>query len=239
MSFVHYSQPTLLELQKKARASTEKAGKRGRAMNPVVIQGRTIAKSYWGKAWCDTIESYADYSSRLDRGKRYVRGGTVIDLQIKKGVVKALVQGRRVRPYKVTIEIQPISQTRLNKIKKVCEKRITDIEALMNGDFPEDLQELFLNKEGLFPGPRQISFDCSCPDWARLCKHVAAVLYGIGAMFDENPFLFFELRGIDVNSLVSEALVNHVDQMLSHAHVHTKRMIDDKDISDIFQLDVK
>ena len=162
-----------------------------------------------------------------------------IDLQIKKGVVKALVQGRRVRPYKVTIEIQPISQTRLNKIKKVCEKRITDIEALMNGDFPEDLQELFLNKEGLFPGPRQISFDCSCPDWARLCKHVAAVLYGIGAMFDENPFLFFELRGIDVNSLVSEALINHVDQMLSHAHVHTKRMIDDKDISDIFQLDVK
>lgn len=97
----------------------------------------------------------------------------------------------------------------------------------MTGDFPEQMSELFQGKDGLFPAPREISFSCSCPDWALMCKHVAASLYGVGARLDENPLLFFELRGIDVDHFIDVTLANKVEAMLANAGNVSSRMMDD------------
>lgn len=233
-----YEQPTEAKLKKNASESIKKDKKRGKENHPVIIQGRKIAKTWWGEAWCSNLERYADYESRLDRGKRYVRTGAVIDLDIKKGKVLARVQGRRKAPYKVEIRISPISEERCQSILEKCGNKIENLEALLNGGFPEDLKSLFLEKNGLFPSAREISFQCSCPDWALMCKHVAAVLYGIGARFDENPLLFFELRGIEVNRFVDVALENKVEKMLHNADKKSDRIMETVDYTSLFGVDI-
>lgn len=230
----HYSQPDTAQLKNNARQTMQKEKSKGKKMDPVVIQGRNIVKSWWGQAWCDNLEKYADFESRLDRGKRYVRTGAVVDLKIQKGKVLARVQGRRKTPYKVEIRISPLSEERCQYAIEQCGKKIENLERLMNGDFPEELKEMFMGTQGLFPSPREISFNCSCPDWALLCKHVAAVLYGIGARFDENPLLFFELRGIDVGRFVDVTLANRLDSMLANADKPSERIITEDNWEKIF-----
>lgn len=237
-SSTQYSQPTIEELQHRIEQSNKKANKKGKQLHPVIIEGRQIAKSWWGQAWCHTIESYADYESRLTRGKRYVRSGTVVDLKITKGKVRARVQGRRAAPYKVEINISPLKEEIIDRLIDQCGQKISSLQDLINGNFPAELQNLFTSENGLFPAQKEISFSCSCPDWALMCKHVAAVMYGIGAMFDENPFLFFELRGIDASRLIDVALESHVDNMLAHAHDESDRVIADDQISDLFGFDL-
>lgn len=231
-----YQQPAVSELKKNAAMSTKRVKKQGKELLAVVIQGRTIAKQWWGKAWCDNLEQYADYESRLDRGKRYVRTGAVIDLQLQKGKVSARVQGRRKSPYKVEIRISPLSEERCQKIIEKCGRKIENLEALLQGDFPEELKGLFLGEGGLFPQPKEISFQCSCPDWALLCKHVAAALYGIGARLDENPLLFFELRGIEVNKFVDVALADRVEKMLGNAKKPSNRIMEEASWQSLFGL---
>lgn len=221
----YYSQPNAAQLQSNARDTVKKARAKGKAMEPVVIQGRKIARSWWGEAWCRNLERYADYESRLDRGKRYVRTGAVVDLKIGKGKVSARVQGRRKTPYKVEIRISPLSEERCQNAIRQCGRKIENLELLLQGRFPEELKELFTGEGGLFPTAREISFQCSCPDWALMCKHVAAALYGIGAKFDENPMLFFELRGIDVGKFIDVALENKVEHMLEHVDCRSERVI--------------
>ena len=161
----------------------------------------------------------------------------MIDLQIVKGKVKARVQGTRRAPYKVEINISPLKEDVCEEIIDKCSSQIQNLQQLLNGEFPEDLKEVFLSDHGLFPTQREISFNCSCPDWAIMCKHVAAVLYGIGAKLDENPFLFFELRGIDVNKLVDVTIKDHVDSLLKHADMPvTDRVMDDSCIETLFGL---
>lgn len=213
----HYEQPSSSKLKKNSIASKKKADKKGDVLNPIVVQGRIIAKNWWGKAWCENLERYADYENRLDRGRRYVRAGTVIDLRIEKGKVLAKVQGRRKAPYKVEIRISPLSEEKCQNIIGKCNKKLGNIEALLGGNFPEEMQELFKDRDGLFPSPKEIGFTCSCPDWALMCKHVAAVLYGVGVRLDEQPLLFFTLRGIDVERFIDVALENKVEQMLKNA----------------------
>ena len=229
-----YSQPTTSELKRKSEASRVSAEKKGKRLEPVVIQGRKIAKSWWGKAWCDNLERYADYESRLDRGKRYVKTGAVIDLSITKGRIQAKVQGSRKTPYKVEIRISPLSEERCQEILQKCGKRVETLEKLLAGDFPEELKELFTRQGGLFPSSREISFSCSCPDWALMCKHVAAVLYGIGARLDENPSLFFELRGIEMGRFIDVAIANRVERMLKNAGQTSGRTMDEGDIRGLF-----
>lgn len=211
-----YSQPTETSLKRNAGESKKKAKAKGKILEPVKIEGRIIAKTWWGKAWCENLERYADYGSRLDRGKRYVRAGTVIDLKIEKGKILARVQGRRKTPYKTEIRISPLSEERCQRIIEKCSGKIESLDTLLRGDFPENLKELFLEEGGLFPMPREISFNCSCPDWALMCKHVAAALYGIGARLDQNPLLFFELRGIEMEHFVDVALASKVESMLAN-----------------------
>lgn len=223
----YYSQPTASEIRKKSAASARKEKEKGKTLEPVIVQGRAIAKNWWGKAWCDNLEQYADYESRLDRGKRYVRTGAVIDLKIQKGKISARVQGTRKTPYKVEIRISPLSEEKCQEILLKCGRRMKNLETLMAGNFPEEMQELFRGRDGLFPTPREISFGCSCPDWALMCKHVAASLYGVGARLDEQPMLFFELRGIDVNKFIDVALANKVEAMLANAQKPSGRIIEE------------
>ncbi len=229
-----YSQPDKSQLSRNAKASREKAEKKGQTLEPVVIEGRKITKTWWGNAWCENLERYADYENRLDRGKRYVRSGTVLDLKIQKGLVLARVQGSRKTPYKVEIHISPLSEERCEDIIEKCGQRIQNIEALVAGNIPEDMQEIFLGQDGLFPRPKEISFGCSCPDWALMCKHVAAVLYGIGARLDQDPLLFFELRGIDPERFVGIALENKVEEMLKNEGKPSSRIMDGDDALELF-----
>ena len=229
-----YSQPTAGELRKKSEASRKKEAKKGNVLEPVIVQGRTIVKNWWGKAWCNNLEQYADFESRLDRGKRYVRTGAVLDLKIQKGKILARVQGTRKAPYKVEIRISPLSEEKCQNIIEKCGKKLENVEALMAGNFPEEMQELFQGKDGLFPAPKEISFNCSCPDWALMCKHVAAALYGVGVRLDEQPLLFFELRGIDAGRFIDVTLANRVEQMLANADCKSPRIMDDADVMALF-----
>lgn len=231
-----YSQPGTQELKDNARATVKRESAKGKTVEPVVICGKSIASSWWGQAWCSNLEQYADFESRLDRGKRYVRTGAVVDLKIQKGKVLARVQGRRKTPYKVEIRISPLSEERCQYAIRQCGKKIENMERLLKGEFPEELKELFTGENGLFPSPKEISFNCSCPDWALLCKHVAAVLYGIGARFDENPLLFFELRGIDVGKLIDVALESRIESMLANADKPSGRIMSEDSWQGVFGL---
>ena len=231
-----YSQPSAEELRRRASESLQAATKKGRHYEPVIVKTTRgpICESWWGQAWCENLEGYADYASRLERGQRYVRSGAVVDLQIRNGSVEAKVQGRRKAPYKVTIHIGRLSEEKCQSIIGRCNQKISSIETLVSGEFPEELKDIFTEEGGLFPTPREISFSCTCPDWALMCKHVAAVMYAIGVRFDENPFYFFELRGIDVDRFINVALENRLDLMLEHADCSSDRIIGSDSVSALF-----
>jgi len=185
------------------KAAKKMAGK-GRTLSPVQLDGRTIAKTFWGQAWCKNLESYSDYANRLPRGRTYVRNGSVIDLQIAAGTVTALVQGSSL--YTITIKIAPLAAPRWRAFKDRCAGRVTNLLDLLQGRLSKEiLADLTARDTGLFPAPAEIDLGCSCPDWADMCKHVAAVLYGVGARLDHDPALFFTLRGVEMQELISAA----------------------------------
>ena len=223
--YPNYAQPTAAEIQRRVSRTQETAKQKGQVLHPVRPTGRSIATSWWGQAWCENLERYADYESRLGRGRSYVRNGAVVDLQIVKGKVSARVQGSRKTPYKVEIRISPLSQEQCDSILARCSAKVDSLESLLSGNFPESLKDIFLGEGGLFPQPREISFNCSCPDWAMMCKHVAATLYGIGARLDEDPLLFFTLRGIEMDRFVDVVIANRIESMLSNADKPSSRII--------------
>lgn len=221
--------------KEKANSSLAKLQKKNKDIEPVIIEGRTLAKSWWGKAWNLNLESYADYENRISRGKSYVRSNMVLDLKITKGMVKAKVQGSRKKPYDVEILIDALSRNKWEQVTQLCNHKIDSLEQLIEGKFPQELDVLFKEKKyGIFPSTKEIHFDCNCPDWASMCKHVAAVLYGIGARLDSNPMLFFELRDIDSKELVRKSVEQKLESMLKNAGKKSKREIAEKDIADIF-----
>lgn len=234
--YKNFTQPSEAELKRKQEASKKKAAKKGKTLDPIIVltTGRNVCTSWWGKEWCRNLESYADFQNRLSRGKRYVRTGCVIDLKIKKGVIHALVQGSRGTPYRITIRISPLSEKKIEKIVKACHHKLDSLEKLIEGTFPKDMQELFLSEDGLFPKPSEIDFNCSCPDYAYMCKHIAASLYGVGVRLDEDPLLFFELRGIDPQQFIKGAITSRVESMLKNENKPSDRTIDEEKITDIF-----
>ena len=229
-----FEQPSAEELRRRAEASSRRAKEKGENYEPVHIRGRQLCSSWWGLAWCRNLEKYADYASRLQRGKRYVRTGTVVDLKITESRITARVQGSRKTPYKTEIRISPLSEEICDEIIDRCGRRIEDMEALVQGSFPAELKGLFTGERGLFPSQREISFQCSCPDWALMCKHVAAAMYAAGVRLDENPFFFFRLRGIDPDRFIDVALENRVETMLQNAGNLTDRVIRDADLTRLF-----
>lgn len=228
---------SVAEKKAKASRSLAKMKKKNPDIEPVIIEGRTLAKNWWGKSWNINLESYADYSNRIERGKRYVRNNAVLDLKISKGKVAAKVQGSRVKPYDVEITIDALDNKKWEQVTELCNHRIDSLEQLIEGKFPKELEILFTDKKyGMFPSPKEIHFACSCPDWAYMCKHVAATLYGIGARLDNDPMLFFALRDIDGQMLIRKSMERKLESMLKNASKKSKREIAAKDISDIFGL---
>lgn len=226
---------SVAEKKEKAGKAAEKLRKKNPDIEPVILEGRALAKTWWGKAWNQNLESYADYSNRIARGRSYIRSNTILDLKISKGNVIALVQGSSVKPYAVKIQIDTLKQQNWDKVTALCNHRIDTLEQLVEGKFPKELEVLFTEKKyGLFPSPKEIHFDCSCPDWASMCKHVAAVLYGIGARLDSNPMLFFELRDLDSKELLKKSVERKLEYMLKNAENKSNREIAEEDVFDIF-----
>lgn len=196
--------PSVEERRRKAEREGQRLAKRGRKLSPVVIEGNKIARSFWGKAWCENLESYRDYENRLPRGRSYVRHRAVLDLGISAGKITALVSGSDV--YEVGITIKPLAAPHWGRIKAQCAGQVGSLIELLEGRLSESVMRVVTHRdEGLFPKPKEIQMECSCPDMATMCKHVAAVLYGVGARLDAQPDLLFVLRKVEHAELVAGA----------------------------------
>jgi len=196
--------PSVHERRQKAAREARRFAKNGKALSPVAIEGRTIARSFWGKAWCDNLESYRDFENRLPRGRSYVRNGSVLDLQVASGKITALVSGSDL--YQVAISIKPVVAGHWGRIKTQCAGNVGSIIELLEGKLSERVMQVITHRDdGLFPKPAEIQMECSCPDWATMCKHVAAVMYGVGARLDQQPELLFTLRNVDHAELIAAA----------------------------------
>jgi uncharacterized Zn finger protein len=196
--------PSVHERRQRAARTGQRLAKSGEKLSPVVIDGRTIASSFWGKAWCENLESYRDYEYRLPRGRSYVRNRAVLDLNVSVGKVAALVSGSDL--YKVAITIKPLAQPHWSRIKTQCAGQVGSLIELLEGRLSERVMKIVTHRDdGLFPKPSEIQMECSCPDWATMCKHVAAVLYGVGARLDHQPELLFTLRKVDQAELIAQA----------------------------------
>jgi uncharacterized Zn finger protein len=223
------------ERKAEAAKQLEKLRKKNPDVSPVVIEGKKIARTWWGIAWNKNLESYADYASRIGRGSAYVKNGMVLDLQIKPCEIKALVQGSRKNPYDVLIKIDKLPAKKWDAIVEQCSRRIGGVAELAEGKFPEELAQVFCAPgQGLFPSPKEIHFECSCPDWAYMCKHIAAVLYGVGAKLDHQPALFFTLRDVDFSALLKKSVEEKMENMLKNADKKSERILEGVDLTGLF-----
>jgi uncharacterized Zn finger protein len=231
---------TVAQKRAKAEKSLINLKKKNPNVAPIIITGRKLASTWWGKTWNENLEGYADYANRIQRGRSYVRHGAVLDLEITPGNITALVQGSGTKPYKVDIAIAPLPKNTWDGMIKACEGKIDSLQELIEGKFPKALAELFATRgKGLFPAPKEITLRCSCPDWATMCKHVAAVLYGVGARLDEDPGLFFVLRTVNMDELVSKAITQKSETLLQKSGRKSSRVIADDDISAMFGIEIE
>jgi uncharacterized Zn finger protein len=215
------------ELAKLARAG-------GRAPAPVAIKGRRIAATFWGKAWCENLEGYSDFATRLPRGRSYVRNGCVVDLWITPGAVEARVSGSEL--YTVDIAVAPVPSSQWETICRDVAGAIDSVIELLQGRLSTSVMARLCQKgTGLFPTPAEITLSCSCPDWARMCKHIAAVLYGVGARLDADPALLFTLRRVNQEDLVARA---GAAADLTKGRRTSRRVVDESVLGDVFGLDL-
>jgi uncharacterized Zn finger protein len=218
-----------------AARELEKLRKTGRKILPVVLEGRSIARTFWGKAWCENLECYSDFENRLPRGRTYVRNGSVVDLQIERGQVCATVSGSEL--YTVRIDIDTIPKARWEAICRDCLGSVTSLVELLQGKISKNVMERVCREgEGLFPSPREIKMRCSCPDWADMCKHASAVLYGVGARLDAEPDFLFALRGVDRSELIAGAGRN---LPIGQTQVAAERIVAEDDVAALFGLELE
>ncbi len=191
-------------LRSNAERQITRLGK-SRKIEPVRIEGRAIASSFWGKGWCTHLEKHSDFDNRLPRGRSYVRNGAVCHLEVKAGRIEAQVLGSSL--YDVAIDIKVLKQANWAALKQKCSGEIGSLLELLQGKLSNRVMGIVTDRDaGLFPNPGEMKFTCSCPDWAEMCKHVAAVLYGIGNRLDSQPALLFTLRGVDASELIAAGL---------------------------------
>jgi uncharacterized Zn finger protein len=225
---------SVAERRRKAEREAAKLGKKGSVLSPVTVEGKKIATTFWGKAWCDNLESYRDYENRLERGRSYVRNGLVIDLQIAAHTVTALVSGSSV--YTVKITIAEVAKPQWKSICADCAGGIDSLVELLQGRFSKGVMERICRQgTGLFPKPAEIRFACSCPDYASMCKHVAGALYGVGARLDSRPEMLFRLRGVNENDLVAD--IGSALPLAGHGPAAGK-MLEADDMAALFGLDM-
>ena len=221
--------------KRRARAAREvnKLRKKGKDIQPIEIQGRKIARTFWGEAWCNHLEKFSDYANRLPRGRTYVRNGSVCHLAISEGKVEAIVSGSEL--YRVNINITPLPANKWKSIRKQCAGQIGSILELLQGRFSDNVMEFVTDQnKGLFPSPGEIKLACDCPDWAGMCKHIAAVLYGVGARLDHQPELLFLLRNVDHEELITTEL----DVQSATSGKGKRRRLAGADLSDVFGVDI-
>ena len=220
--------------RRKAEKKLAKLRRKGQSVDPVRIEGRTIAKSFWGRSWCTNLERYSDFASRLPRGRTYVRNGSVVDLQITKGKISAFVTGSEL--YSVTINVASLPAPRWKAVCKDCAGTIDSLVELLQGRISKGVMDRVCREgDGLFPAPAEIELSCNCPDWADMCKHVAAVLYGVGARLDDRPELLFALRGVDEGDLITRA--GH-DLPLAKATPDAEKLLGEGDVAALFGLEM-
>lgn len=223
------------EKRRKAKREAATLGKKGHACQPVNLDGRVIARTFWGKAWCSNLERYSDFSNRLPRGRSYVRNGAVVDLRIEKGKVAALVAGSSL--YRVDIEIRSLGSAPWKHILEQCAGKIASLVELLQGRLSHAVMEVVTRPAtGLFPAPRQIGFNCTCPDGASMCKHVAAALYGVGNRLDSQPELLFRLRHVDPQDLILRA--GSLASMETPVPLDGERRLETSDLSGLFGIDL-
>jgi uncharacterized Zn finger protein len=224
--------------RRRARATREMSNlrKKGVPVQPVEIDGRTIARTFWGAAWCEHLESFSDFANRLPRGRTYVRNGSVCHLKIAPGKVEAIVSGSEL--YNLTVRIDPLPKPKWQKIRSRCVGKIGSLLGLLAGKLSEDVMSVVTDRrEGLFPLPGEIHFRCDCPDWAVMCKHVAAVMYGVGNRLDARPELLFALRKVDQEQLIStEGSVDAVVEGTGSAS--GRRTLRADQLGDVFGIDL-
>lgn len=219
---------SVAERRVNAKKKMDKLKKKGKNIQPVEIEGRVIAKKFWGKRWCDHLESFADYDNRLPRGRTYVRNGSVCHLDVTEGGVEATVSGSSL--YDIVVKIKSLPKEKWEAIKKQCADHIGSLLDFFQGKVSDHVMEVVSDhKEGLFPNLNEIKCSCSCPDWADMCKHIAAVLYGIGNRLDSRPELLFLLRGVNPSELVNTQL--NLDAETADGQ------LDEQELADIFGLD--
>src|ERR1700716_4349693 len=222
------------EKRRQAQRKLAKLKRQGQSVAPVTIEGRTIAKTFWGKSWCANLERYSDYATRVPRGRTYVRNGSVLDLQIAKGEVVAMVAGSSL--YKIKITIAPVRAAHWKAICRDCAGAIDSLVELLQGRLAKGVMDRVCREgDGLFPAPDEINLSGSCPDWADMCKHVAAALYGVGARLDEKPQLLFVLRGVDEGELLASA---GQDIALNGAAPAAAKVLNDNDVAALFGLEM-
>jgi len=215
-----------------ARAMKKRAG-RGLAVEPVIIEGRNIAHSFWGQAWCSHLEAMGDLANRLPRGRSYVRNGSVCHLGIEPGRVHAFVMGNEL--YEVELSVARLPAASWRAIKARCAGAVGSVLELLEGRLSAQVMRVVTHAEaGLFPERRQLRMSCSCPDWASVCKHVAAVFYGVGARLDQRPELLFELRGVDHHDLIGEG-VRALSQVTARG---SGRRLASDDLGAVFGIDL-
>ncbi|MGQ0681511.1 SWIM zinc finger family protein [Bradyrhizobium sp.] len=225
---------SVAERRRQAERKLAKLKKQGRSIAPVKIDGRTIANSFWGKSWCVNLERYSDYANRLPRGRSYVRNGSVVDLQMTKGQIAAMVAGSEL--YRIKIAIAPVTPARWKSICRDCAGTVDSLVELLQGRLAKGVMDRVCREgDGLFPSPAEIKLSCSCPDWADMCKHVAAVLYGVGARLDERPQLLFVLRNVDENELIASA---GQGSPLTRAASGAAKVLDESDVAALFGLEM-
>jgi len=207
-----------------------KLRKKGKDIQPIQIEGRTIARSFWGKGWCDHLESFSDFENRLPRGRTYVRNGSVCHLHIQPGRIEAIVSGSEL--YNIRILIKKLKPVTWKSVKRRCSGRIGSMLELLQGRLSDQVMTVVTDrKQGLFPQPREIQLSCDCPDWAVMCKHVAAALYGVGSRLDDRPELLFLLRDVDAQELIAA-------EMTVPTAAATGDRLDDDQLGDIFGIDL-
>jgi len=225
---------SIAQRRRNAMREMEKLRKKGHHASPVVIEGRTIASTFWGKSWCTNLERYSDYANRLPRGRSYVRNGSVVDLDVRAGEVTALVSGSEL--YTVRVTVSRVPKARWSAICGDCAGAIDSLVELLQGRFSKGVMDRICQEEkGLFPSPKEIEFDCSCPDCASMCKHVAATLYGIGARLDQKPELLFVLRKVDEKAIIAQA---GKGMPLTKKAPASDKLLDDGALSELFGIEI-
>jgi len=236
MAYDHYGRwpqyVPVAQRRAKANKALQKLSKKGLKVEPIKTEGRKIARTFWGEAWCSHLEKFSDYENRLPRGRTYVRNGSVCHLAISKGSIEAIVSGSEL--YNINIDITPLSAKKWKKVREQCAGQIGSMLELLQGRFSDNVMKIITAPEdGLFPQPSEIKLNCDCPDWADMCKHIAAVLYGVGARLDQQPELLFLLRNVDQEALITTEL-----DITSATTGKEKRRLATADLSNLFDIEM-